>query len=859
MVRSIGHFIGGKTCCRQVRALRDVFDPNTGEVQAKVALASASEVGEAVADAKAAQVAWAARNPQARARVMMKFLELANAHARRTGRPHFQEHGKTIPDALGDLQRGLEVAEFACGIPHLLKGEFTEGAGPGIDTWSVRQPVGVAAGITPFNFPAMIPLWKAAPAIACGNAFLLKPSERDPSCPMRIAELFVEAGLPPGVLNVINGDKEAVDAILDHPDIAAVGFVGSTPIAEYVYGRGTAHGKRVQTFGGAKNHMIIMPDADLDQAVDALIGAGYGSAGERCMAISVAVPVGQATADALIEKLVPRVEKLKVGLSSDREADYGPLVTRQHLEKVKGYVELGLKEGAKLKVDGRNFRMQGYESGYFLGGCLFDEVQARHAHLQGGDLRPGAVGGQGQELRGGGRAAQQARIRQRRRHLHPRRRCGARFRLQGPGRHGRHQRADPGAGRLPHVRRLEALGVRRPQPARPGFDPVLHQDQDHNLAVAVRHQGRRPVRPADHAATPLRGAGSLPVIQSGAYWARRKRELAVDIGGAISDVLGSFRQAIPVAIVFLVAFVMRWPVTARRSIHLAVPVERAFGSVDFQSPEQVWHRPPTRLFLHDAAQRIFKAIYAAGPSAGMRARGLLEGRRARNPAPRLVIDRHGIAANRSNNELMRIVINTTAEHDGARLAMEYHWGPRPLLAQLLARLDLGHDAAAHQGADGRGRCGRRDGRRRIGRRSARHRGVVASAFSSCCSTGWSRRWCSSSSIVHELGHLVAFRVLGQPWGRIVFIPFVGAIAVPRQAFRTLGHYAFASLAGPGLSLVLLMPALLARRARGRAGRDARCDWRWSPAWSTCSISCPSCRSTADTWSRPCASRSVPAR
>ncbi|MDP9137496.1 MAG: CoA-acylating methylmalonate-semialdehyde dehydrogenase [Pseudomonadota bacterium] len=374
MVRNIGHFIGGKRVAGKSGRFGDVFDPNTGDVQARVALASASEVDEAVANARSAQLGWALKNPQARARVMMKFLELANAHREELAGLISSEHGKTIPDALGDLQRGLEVAEFACGIPHLLKGEFTEGAGPGIDTWSVRQPVGVAAGITPFNFPAMIPLWKAAPAIACGNAFLLKPSERDPSCPMRIAELFVEAGLPPGVLNVINGDKEAVDAILDHPDVAAVGFVGSTPIAEYVYGRGTAHGKRVQTFGGAKNHMIIMPDADLDQAVDALIGAGYGSAGERCMAISVAVPVGQATADAIVAKLAPRVEKLKVGLSSDREADYGPLVTRQHLDKVRGYVELGLKEGAKLKVDGRNFRMQGYENGYFLGGCLFDEV-----------------------------------------------------------------------------------------------------------------------------------------------------------------------------------------------------------------------------------------------------------------------------------------------------------------------------------------------------------------------------------------------------------------------------------------------------------------------------------------------------
>ena len=376
MVRNIGHFIGGKRVAGKSGRTADVFNPNTGEVQAKVALASAGEVAEAVANAKAAQVGWAARNPQARARVMMKFLELANAHREELAELISIEHGKTIPDALGDLQRGLEVAEFACGIPHLLKGEFTEGAGPGIDTYSLRQPVGVAAGITPFNFPAMIPLWKAAPAIACGNAFILKPSERDPSCPMRIAELFLEAGLPPGVLNVVNGDKEAVDAILDHPDVAAVGFVGSTPIAEYVYTRGTQHGKRVQTFGGAKNHMIIMPDADLDQAVDALIGAGYGSAGERCMAISVAVPVGEATADAVVEKLVPRVEKLKVGLSTDREADYGPLVTKQHLEKVKGYVDLGVREGAKLKVDGRNFRMQGYENGYFLGGCLFDDVTA---------------------------------------------------------------------------------------------------------------------------------------------------------------------------------------------------------------------------------------------------------------------------------------------------------------------------------------------------------------------------------------------------------------------------------------------------------------------------------------------------
>jgi len=285
-----------------------------------------------------------------------------------------REHGKTIPDARGDIERGLDVVEFALGIPHLLKGEYTEGAGPGINVHSVRQPLGVVAGITPFNFPAMIPLWKAAPAIACGNAFILKPSERDPGVPMRLAELFLEAGLPAGIFNVVNGDKEAVDALLDHPEIQAIGFVGSTAIAEYIYSRGCTAGKRVQCFGGAKNHMIIMPDANMEQAVDALIGAGYGSAGERCMAISVAVPVGEETADRLVEKLIPRVESLKIGPSTDEAADFGPLVSAQALEKVKDYVQTGIDEGAKLLVDGRDFKMQGYENGYFMGGCLFDRV-----------------------------------------------------------------------------------------------------------------------------------------------------------------------------------------------------------------------------------------------------------------------------------------------------------------------------------------------------------------------------------------------------------------------------------------------------------------------------------------------------
>jgi malonate-semialdehyde dehydrogenase (acetylating)/methylmalonate-semialdehyde dehydrogenase len=373
-MREIGHFIGGKTVKGASDRSGEVFDPNTGEVQARVALASRAEMERAIADAQAAQPGWAATNPQRRARVMFKFLELIQKETEPLAKLLSSEHGKVLSDAKGDIQRGVEVVEFACGIPHLMKGEYTEGAGPGIDIYSMRQPLGVVAGITPFNFPAMIPMWKFAPAIACGNAFILKPSERDPSVPMRLGELMLEAGLPAGILNVVNGDKEAVDTLLTDPRVQAIGFVGSTPIAQYIYATGCAHGKRVQCFGGAKNHMIVMPDADMDQAVDALIGAGYGSAGERCMAISVAVPVGEKTADILVKKLIPRVEALKIGTSTDPNADYGPMVTRAHLNKVKGYVETGVKEDAKLLVDGRGFKLQGYENGNFMGGCLFDHV-----------------------------------------------------------------------------------------------------------------------------------------------------------------------------------------------------------------------------------------------------------------------------------------------------------------------------------------------------------------------------------------------------------------------------------------------------------------------------------------------------
>ncbi|MDP1732135.1 MAG: CoA-acylating methylmalonate-semialdehyde dehydrogenase [Devosia sp.] len=374
-MQTIQNAIGGKLIQSASSRIQPVFNPATGEQSASLPLSTIGEINAAVAAAKKAFPAWSNTTPMKRARVMFRFKELLDKHAADLAREISREHGKVHDDALGEVARGIDCVDFACGIPQLLKGEFSRNVGPNIDSYSDRQALGVVAGITPFNFPAMVPMWMYPIAIACGNTFVLKPSERDPSAPMLAWQLFMDAGLPEGVFNIVHGDKEAVDAILDHPDIKAVSFVGSTPIAEYVYRRGTQAGKRVQALGGAKNHMIVMPDADMDQAADALMGAGYGSAGERCMAISVAVPVGERTADALVAKLKPRVESLKIGPATDRDAEMGPLVTRMHRDKVAGYIDAGVAEGAELVVDGRGFKLQGYENGYFLGGTLFDHVK----------------------------------------------------------------------------------------------------------------------------------------------------------------------------------------------------------------------------------------------------------------------------------------------------------------------------------------------------------------------------------------------------------------------------------------------------------------------------------------------------
>ena len=373
-MRQVHHFISGAHKAGSDTRTGDIFDPGTGQVQAQVCMGTPADLDEAVQTALAAQPEWAATNPQRRARVMFRFKELLEANMDELAELLSSEHGKVIADSEGDIQRGLEVIEFACGIPHLLKGEYTQGAGPGIDIYAMRQPLGVVAGITPFNFPAMIPMWMFGIALACGNAFILKPSEKDPSVPVRLAELMLEAGAPEGILNVVQGDKTIVDAILTHDDIRAVSFVGSSDIAHYVYSTGTANGKRVQAMGGAKNHGIILPDADMDQVVADIAGAAFGSAGERCMALPVAVPVGTETADIFVGRMRAEIDKLKIGVATDPDAHFGPVVTAAHRERVENYIEMGVKEGAELVVDGRGASLQGHEDGFFIGPSMFDRV-----------------------------------------------------------------------------------------------------------------------------------------------------------------------------------------------------------------------------------------------------------------------------------------------------------------------------------------------------------------------------------------------------------------------------------------------------------------------------------------------------
>jgi malonate-semialdehyde dehydrogenase (acetylating)/methylmalonate-semialdehyde dehydrogenase len=368
------HYIGGQKLEGTSGRFGDVFNPATGEVTARVPFASADDVRTAIRAAANAFPDWAATPPAQRAQILFRFRDVVRQRLNELAELLSSEHGKTLADAKGSVTRGVEVIEFACGIPQLLKGEFNEGVSRGVDMYSLRQPLGVCGGITPFNFPAMVPMWMFPIALACGNTFVLKPSEKDPSVTLRLAELASEAGLPEGVLNVVNGDKEAVDTLLTDPEIASISFVGSAPVGEYIYTTGCAHGKRVQALTGAKNHMVVMPDADMDQTIDAIMGAAYGSAGERCMAIAVVVPVGEDTANDLVERLVPRIQDLKIGPYTDPESEMGPLVTPQHYEKVKGYVDLGVKEGAELVVDGRDFKLKGHENGCFLGGCLFDKV-----------------------------------------------------------------------------------------------------------------------------------------------------------------------------------------------------------------------------------------------------------------------------------------------------------------------------------------------------------------------------------------------------------------------------------------------------------------------------------------------------
>jgi malonate-semialdehyde dehydrogenase (acetylating)/methylmalonate-semialdehyde dehydrogenase len=456
-MRTIQNAIDGQKVTSSSRRMAPVYNPATGDQTAELALSTVDEVNSAVAAAKEAAVAWGTTTPLKRIKHMFRFKELLDRHADEIARTISNEHGKTHADALGEVARGIDIIDFACGISHLLKGEYSRNVGPEIDSWSDRQPLGVVAGITPFNFPAMVPMWMYPVAVACGNTFILKPSERDPSTSMLIWDLFHDAGFPPGVFNVVHGDKQAVDAILDHSDIKAVSFVGSTPVAEYIYARGAATGKRVQALGGAKNHMIVMPDADMDQAVDALMGAGFGSAGERCMAISVAVPVGEKTGDRLVEALAPKIRAMKVGPASDPESEMGPVITAEAKQRIEGLIGLGVKEGAELVVDGRGLKLQGYERGFFLGGSLFDRVTKDMTIYKTEILSVVRTGGfeEAADLVNSHEYGNGTAIFTRDGRYSPR------FCRSHRNRHGRHQRADPGSGRLSLLRRLEAVPLRR--------------------------------------------------------------------------------------------------------------------------------------------------------------------------------------------------------------------------------------------------------------------------------------------------------------------------------------------------------------------------------------------------------------
>ena len=465
-----------------------MFNPATGQQQAEVCLGSEADVQAAIAAARDAFVEWSQTSLSRRAKVMFAFRELVNAHAGEIAELITDEHGKVLSDALGEVQRGLEVVEFACGIPSLLKGDFSDQVSTDVDTFSFREPLGVVAGITPFNFPAMVPMWMFPVAIACGNTFVLKPSERDPSASMRIAELWQEAGLPDGVFNVVHGDKVAVDTILDSPDVAAVSFVGSTPIARYIHERGTANGKRVQALGGAKNHAIILPDADVDFAADHLAAAAFGSAGERCMAISAAVAVGGA-ADGIVEAVNERARAVKVGSGRDADSEMGPVVTREAQQRIVGLIGTGETQGASITVDGRGYVVEGHEDGFFVGPHRHRPRHHRHGRLPAGDLRSGAVGGPGRRRRRGHRADQRQPLRQRDGDLHLQRRGGATVPARCARRHDRHQRPGPGPDGVLLLRGVEGLAVRRQARARSRGRQLLHPRQG-------RH---RPLAEASHA------------------------------------------------------------------------------------------------------------------------------------------------------------------------------------------------------------------------------------------------------------------------------------------------------------------------------------------------------------------------